>query len=161
MMDKQPMVFCPIHNCGCDDLSCDGVLPVHTHEDCQEHEDGETRLKLVCLKWDMPHELPSSYTQGELDQMIAEFVAPKPIAPLRRHYSPRKTISVPKAAKITGLSESTIKRLDKDPKNTKYPGRNVEEWILESWGTRYHKGEKIARREVRNANRPLLGSKRE
>lgn len=103
MMDKQPMVFCPIHNCGCYDLSCDGVLPVHTHEDCQEHEDGETRLKLVCLKWDMPHELPSSYTQGELDQMIAEFVAPKPIAPLGRHYSPRKTISVPKAAKITAL----------------------------------------------------------
>jgi len=161
MMDKQTTVFCPIHNCGCYDLSCDGVLPVHTHEDCQEHEDGETRLKLVCFKGDVPYELPGSYTHGELDQMIAEFVAQKPIAPSGRHYPPRKTISVPKAAKITGLSESTIKRLDKDPKNTKYPGRNVEEWILESWGNIYHKGEKIARREVRNANRPLLGSKRE
>ena len=75
MMDKQTMVFCPIHNCGCYDLSCDGVLPVHTHEDCQEHEDGETRLKLVCFKGDVPYELPGSYTQGELDQMIAEFVS--------------------------------------------------------------------------------------
>ena len=161
MMDKQTMVSCPIHNCGCYDLSCDGVLPVHTHEDCQEHEDGETRLKLVCFKGDIPYELPNSYTQGELDQMVAGFAAQKPTASSGRHYSTRKAISVPKAAKITGLSESTIKRLDKDPKNTKYPGRNVEEWILESWGAIYHKGEKIARREVRNANRPLLGSKRE
>ena len=161
MMDKQTTVFCPIHNCGCYDLSCDGVLPVHTHEDCQEHEDGETRLKLVCLKGDMPHELPNSYTQGELEQMIAGFVAQKPIVSSGRHYATRKAISVRKAAKITGLSESTIKRLDKDPKNTKYPGRNVEEWILESWGTGYHKEEKIARREVRNANRPSLGAKRE
>lgn len=161
MTDSPRSVFCPIRGCGCEYVSCDGVLPLHTHEDCREHEDGETRLKLVCFKGDVPYELPGSYTQGELDQMIAEFVSQKPIAPSRRHYSPRKAISVPKAAKITGLSESTIKRLDKDPKNTKYPGRNVEEWILESWGTRYHKEEKIARREVRNANRPLLGSKRE
>ena len=85
MMDKQPMVFCPIHNCGCYDLSCDGVLPVHTHEDCQEHEDGETRLKLVCLKGDMPHELPNSYTQEELDQMVAGFAAQKPTASSGRH----------------------------------------------------------------------------
>ena len=155
MMDKQTMVFCPIHNCGCYDLFCDGVLPVHTHEDCMEHDDGETRLKLVCFKGDIPYELPGSYTQEELEQMIAGFVAQKPIVSSGRHYATRKAISVRKAA------ESTIKRLDKDPKNTKYPGRNVKEWILESWGNIYHKGEKTARREVRNANRPLLGAKRE
>lgn len=75
MMDKQAMIFCPIHNCGCDDLSCDGVLPVHTHEDCTEYDDGETRLKLVCFKGDMPYELPSSYTQEELDKICRQYVA--------------------------------------------------------------------------------------
>ena len=41
-----------------------------------------------------------------------------------RRYAKRKTISIRLASEITGLSESTIKRLDKDPGNTNYPGRN-------------------------------------
>ena len=73
-----------------------------------------------------------------------------------RHYATRKSISVSQAAEITGLSESTIKRLDKDPKNTNYPGRNATAKILAAWAHLYRDG-KIAAREVRAANRPMLG----
>ena len=77
-------------------------------------------------------------------------------AAVPRRYATRKTLSVPYAAKITGLSESTIKRLDKDPKNTNYPGRNSTPQMLAAWARLYRNG-KIAAREVRAANRPLLG----
>ena len=60
------------------------------------------------------------------------------------------------AAAITGLSESTIKRLDKDPKNTNYPGRNATAKMLAAWA-QLHKGDKFAAGEVRAANRPQLG----
>jgi len=65
-------------------------------------------------------------------------------------------ISASAAAMITGLSESTIKRLDKDPKNTNYPGRNSTAKILAAWAKMY-KGDKLAAREVRAANRPCIG----
>ena len=71
-----------------------------------------------------------------------------------RRYSTRKTISIAMAARITGLGTSTIKRLDKDPKNTNYPGRNSSAKILAAWAQLY-RGDKIAAREVRTANRPL------
>lgn len=76
-----------------------------------------------------------------------------------RRYATRKAISIPRAAEITGLSESTIKRLDKDPKNTNYPGRNSTPQMLAAWAQLYSNG-KIAAREVRAANRPLLGHAR-
>jgi len=76
-----------------------------------------------------------------------------------RRYATRKAISIPRAAEITGLSESTIKRLDKDPKNTNYPGRNSTPQMLAAWAQLYRNG-KIAAREVRAANRPLLGHNR-
>ena len=76
-----------------------------------------------------------------------------------RRYATRKAISIPRAAEITGLSESTIKRLDKDPKNTNYPGRNSTPQMLAAWARLYRNG-KIAAREVRAANRPLLGHAR-
>ena len=76
-------------------------------------------------------------------------------SPVRR-YSTRKAITVPRAAEITGLSESTIKRLDKDPKNTNYPGRNSTVRILAAWA-RLNRESKLAAREVRAANRPCLG----
>lgn len=154
-------VFCPIHGIGCGDVSCDGVLPVQTHEDCHEYEDGETRLRLICLKGDSPYELPSPYTKDEIDKMVADFKSAAPKETGGRHYATRQAISVPRAAKLAGVSESTIKRLDKAPKNTKYPGRNVDEYILEAWGKKYRPNEKIAKREVRAANRPLLGNKRQ
>lgn len=160
MAEKQKSVFCPIRGSGCNDLSCDGVLPVRTHEDSSEYDDGESRLRLVCFKGDAPYELPSSYTQEELNELAAKYEEQIPILSSNRHYPTRKAISVPRAAELAGLSQSTIKRLDKDPKNTKYPGRNVEEWILEAWGKNYHKGEKIAHREVRAANRPYRGTYR-
>ena len=84
---------------------------------------------------------------------------PSPVSPPnpnRRSYATRKAISVPCAAEITGLSESTIKRLDKDPKNTNYPGRNSTPQMLAAWARLYLNG-KIAAREVRAANRPALG----
>ena len=83
---------------------------------------------------------------------------PRSAAPARR-YATRKAISIPRAAEITGLSESTIKRLDKDPKNTNYPGRNSTPQMLAAWARLYSNG-KIAPREVRAANRPLLGHNR-
>ena len=83
----------------------------------------------------------------------------KPAAPPGRSYATRKTISVPLAAKITGLSESTIKRLDKDPKNTNYPGRNATAKMLAAWA-RLRMSDKRSAQEVRAANRPLLGRPR-
>lgn len=161
MKKGQQSIFCPIHSFGCSDISCDGVLAVHTHEDCQEHEDGETRLRLVCFKGDTPYELPDSYTQEEIDKMAADFNAAMPQAMPGHHYATRKAITISRAAELAGVSESTIKRLDKDPKNTQYPGRNVEEYILEAWGKKYRPNEQMARREVRAANRPSLGDRRQ
>lgn len=113
MMDKQTNVSCPIHNCGCYDLSCDGVLPVHTYEDCQEHEDGETRLKLVCLKGDMPHELPNSYTQGEIDELCRQYEAKveKRVADDTRAPTPPKS-KKPKRGRIgSGLKGKRTERM--------------------------------------------------
>ncbi len=73
-----------------------------------------------------------------------------------RRYQTRKAITVPQAAAITGLSESTIKRLDKNPGNTNYPGRNSTAEILAAWAM-IHDRNKCAARGVRAANRPRLG----
>ena len=84
---------------------------------------------------------------------------PSPVSPPqpnRRSYATRKAISVPRAAEITELSESTIKRLDKDPGNTNYPGRNATAKILAAWA-RIYREDRLAAREVRAANRPGLG----
>ena len=81
---------------------------------------------------------------------------PPPVAVRARRYPTRKAIAVPMAAAITGLSESTIKRLDKDPKNTNYPGRNATAKMLAAWAKMY-KWDKLAAREVRAANRPCIG----
>ena len=86
MANKAQLILCPIRKCGCEDVSCDGVLPVHAHEDGQEYDDGDTRYRLVCFKGDTPYELPDSYTQEELKQLIAEYEhgrksdAPNPVA---------------------------------------------------------------------------------
>lgn len=159
MSNKEPKVFCPIRNCGCDDLSCDGVLPVSTHEDCREYEDGETRLRLVCLKGDAPYELPAAYLQEELDQLIVEYEKSQPVATPKRHYKTRKNITIEQAAQITGFDESTIKRLDKDPKNTKYPGRDAPVEYLAKWAKCYRDGKRMAR-SIKAANRPRLGAAR-
>ena len=72
MTDSPRSVFCPIRGCGCEYVSCDGVLPVRAHEDCQEHEDGETRYRLVCLEGESPYEIPFSYTQDEIDELCRQ-----------------------------------------------------------------------------------------
>lgn len=73
MANKAQLILCPIRECGCEDVSCDGVLPVHAHENGQEYDDGDTRYCLVCFKGDTPYELPDSYTQEELEQLITEY----------------------------------------------------------------------------------------
>ena len=78
-------------------------------------------------------------------------------APPSRRYAKRKTISVRLASEITGLSESTIKRLDKDPGNSNYPGRNSTAKILAAWSGMYSQ-DRLMRSEVRAANRPTLGA---
>ena len=88
----------------------------------------------------------------------AETPAPAapPPEPKRRSYSRRKAITQARAAEITGLSISTIKRLDMDPGNTNYPGRNATAKILAAWA-RIYREDRLAAREVRAANRPGLG----
>ncbi len=76
-----------------------------------------------------------------------------------RRYSTRKSLTVPLAARLTGLSESTIKRLDRDPRNTNYPGRNSTPEMLAAWARLYREG-KFAAQTVLAANRPLLVSPR-
>lgn len=84
--------------------------------------------------------------------------APKEFRPEPFHrYAKRKTISVRLASEITGLSESTIKRLDKDPGNSNYPGRNSTAKILAAW-SELHGQDRLMRSEVRAANRPILGA---
>lgn len=78
-------------------------------------------------------------------------------APPSHRYAKRKTISIRLASEITGLSESTIKRLDKDPGNTNYPGRNSTAKILAAWSEMYGQ-DRLMRSEVRAANRPILGA---
>lgn len=75
-------------------------------------------------------------------------------APPSHRYAKRKTISVRLASEITGLSESTIKRLDKDPGNSNYPGRNSSAKILAAWSEMYSQ-DRLMRSEVRAANRPF------
>ena len=88
--------------------------------------------------------------------LVAQPKSPPPVAVRTRRYPTRKAIAVPMAAVITGLSESTIKRLDRDPKNSNYPGRNSTAKMLAAWAKIY-KGDKLAAREVRAANRPCIG----
>ena len=88
--------------------------------------------------------------------LVAQPTPAPPVAVQTRRYPTRKAITVPMAAAITGLSESTIKRLDKDPKNTNYPGRNSTAKMLSAWAKMY-KGDRLAAREVRAANRPCIG----
>jgi len=109
----------------------------------------------------------SDHVFGELAELFLRFrhlLAGGKDQPCRpaassRRYPTRKSLSVSRAAEITGLSESTIKRLDGDPKNTNYPGRNTTPQLLAAWA-RLYRGDKIAAREVRAANRPVLGRAR-
>ena len=94
---------------------------------------------------------PVSATAAGL-RPVPPAAAPSPV----RHYSTRKALTSAQAADITGLSRSTIRRLDKDPGNTKYPGRNSTPQILAAWAQLY-RASKFAAREVRAANRPRLG----
>jgi len=99
---------------------------------------------------------------AELDGWLHESRTPTSGATAKpsHHYKTRRSITIPMAAKITGLSESTIKRLDNDPKNTNYPGRNTTAKMLAAWAA-LRAADKIAAAEVRAANRPLLGNGRE
>ena len=111
-----------------------------------------------------PHVAVSDHVFAELADvffnarpyLVAQPKSPPPVAVRPRRYPTRKAIAVPMAAVITGLSESTIKRLDRDPKNSNYPGRNSTAKMLAAWAKIY-KGDKLAAREVRAANRPCLG----
>ena len=96
--------------------------------------------------------VPSETSAGRT--VLARHVAVN--TPPTRRYQTRKTITIAQAAAITGLSKSTIKRLDKDPANTNYPGRNSTAEILMAWA-QMHGRDKCAARGVRAANRPRLG----
>lgn len=163
MIDNQAVVFCPIHNCGCDDLSCDGALPVHAHEDCREYEDGETRLRLVCFKGDMPYELPDPYTQEELDRMCRRYavsLSKRTNVDPRESLSPQETKSKKKTKRGrtgSGLKGKRTERmasqlgdfitwLRDNPINERRQGRTVGERAHQFWLSRQKTFERDATR---------------
>ena len=72
----------------------------------------------------------------------------------KRHYRARSRISLSRAATLTGLSKRTIQNLVKDPKNTKFPSLNVEEFVLVGWAY-LHNREKTLKHWANTANHPI------
>lgn len=71
-----------------------------------------------------------------------------------RAYKTRAAISFKRAAELSGLSERTIKNLEKDPKNSAYPGRNVSEHAFLAWSVGYQT-EKAKRHWANMTNHPI------
>ena len=156
------------------------ILSFHTStaalspaEEALKHRTSDAMCRILNIEESLPatesRVAVSDHVFGELSELFFAFrhllpgasapAMPRAVNTPARRYATRKAISIPRAAEITGLSESTIKRLDKDPKNTNYPGRNSTPQMLAAWARLYSNG-KIAAREVRAANRPLLGHAR-
>lgn len=76
----------------------------------------------------------------------------------KRHYRVRSSITLNRAVELTGLSKRTIQNLIKDPKNTKFPSLNVEEFVLVGWAY-LHDREKTLKHWANMANHPIPISK--
>lgn len=71
-----------------------------------------------------------------------------------RHYRTRSTITLKRAAMLTGLSQRTIQNLVKAPKNTRFPGLNVEDFVLAGWAATY-KQEAFLKHWANMKNHPI------
>ena len=72
----------------------------------------------------------------------------------KRHYRTRSAITLDRAALLTGLAKRTIQNLIKDPKNTRFPGLNVEEFVLAGWAATY-KQETFLKHWANMKNHPI------
>lgn len=96
------------------------------------------------------------FTTAALDKCEAESTtgttrdARKP----QTHYRARAAISFKRASLLSGFSERTIKNLEKDPKNSAYPGRNVSEYAFLAWSVGYQ-AEKVKRHWANMINHPI------
>lgn len=76
------------------------------------------------------------------------------LAPSARAYKTRAAISFKRAAELSGLTDRTIKNLEKDPKNSGYPGRNVPEHAFLAWALGYQT-EKVKKHWANMMNHPI------
>lgn len=72
----------------------------------------------------------------------------------KRHYRTRSSITLDRAATLTGLSKRTIQNLVKDPKNTGFPSLNVKESVLVGWAY-LHNRKKSLKHWANMANHPI------
>ena len=95
-------------------------------------------------------------SKEELKSLLAEMIADKTIVKkdVAKHYRTRAKITLERAVEITGFAKRTIQNLLKDPRNTQFPGLNVEENILLKWALVY-KGEKVKKHWANMANHPI------
>ena len=71
-----------------------------------------------------------------------------------RAYKTRANISFKRAAELSGFTDRTIKNLEKDPKNSGYPGRNVPEHAFLAWALGYQL-EKVKKHWANMMNHPI------
>ena len=73
---------------------------------------------------------------------------------IKRHYRTRSAITLSRAVDLTGFCKRTIQNLIKDPKNTHFPGLNVEDFVLVGWAYTY-KQEKCLKHWANMKNHPI------
>lgn len=71
-----------------------------------------------------------------------------------RHYRARAAITLDRAHELTGLSKRTIQNLEKDPKGSRYPGRNLPEAAFIAWAVGYS-AEKVRKHWANMMNHPI------
>lgn len=78
-----------------------------------------------------------------------------PSAKASRAYKTRAAISFKRAAELSGFSPRTLQNLEKDPKNSGYPGRNIPEHAFLAWALGYQT-EKVKKHWANLANHPIV-----
>lgn len=74
--------------------------------------------------------------------------------PARSSYKTRPGISLKRAGEISGFSQRTIQNLEKVPKNSGYPGRNISETAFLAWALGYQT-EKVRKHWANMMNHPI------
>lgn len=72
----------------------------------------------------------------------------------RQRYKTRANISFKRAAELSGFAPRTLQNLEKDPKNSGYPGRNVPEHAFLAWALGYQ-SEKVKKHWANMMNHPI------
>lgn len=71
-----------------------------------------------------------------------------------RAYRTRAAITLDRAAELSGFSKRTIQNLEREPKNSKYPGRNIPENAFIAWALGYQT-EKVKKHWANMINHPI------